>query len=36
VGVPLAILLVAAVYITSGGKFGGEATRSINYSVPQK
>jgi len=36
IGVPLAILLVAAVYITSGGKFGGEATRSINYSVPQK
>jgi len=36
IGVPLAILLVAAVYITAGGKFGGEATRSINYSVPQK
>jgi serine/threonine protein kinase len=36
VAVPLIILAVAAFYITSGGKFGGEATRSINYSVPQK
>ena len=36
VAVPLVIILVAAIYITQGGKFGGEATRSINYSVPQK
>ena len=36
VGVPLLVILAAAVYITAGSKIGGEATRSINYSVPQK
>ena len=36
IGVPLLLILGAAIYITSGGKLGGEATRSINYSVPQK
>jgi len=36
VAVPLVMLGIAAFYITHGGKFGGEATRSINYSVPQK
>jgi len=36
IGVPLLLILGAAIWITSGGKFGGEATRSINYSVPQK
>ena len=35
VGVPLLLLFGAAFYITAGGKFGGEATRSINYSVPK-
>ncbi len=34
-GVPLVLLLAAAFYITGGGKFGGEETRSINYSVPK-
>ncbi len=34
--VPLLAIFAAAFYITSGGKIGGEATRSINYSVPQK
>ena len=36
VGIPLLLILGAAFYITSGGKVGGESTRSINYSVPQK
>jgi class 3 adenylate cyclase len=36
VGVPVLALLAAAFYITSGGKIGGESTRSINYSVPGK
>jgi len=36
VGIPLLAILVAAVYITAGGKFGAETTRSINYSVPSK
>jgi class 3 adenylate cyclase len=36
VGVPLLAILAAAFYITSGGKIGGESTRSINYSVPTK
>ena len=36
VGVPLAMILAAAIYITAGGKIGGESTRSINYSVPSK
>jgi class 3 adenylate cyclase len=36
VGVPLLLILGAAVYITYGGKIGGETTRSINYSVPSK
>jgi serine/threonine protein kinase len=36
VGVPLLVILAAAIYITAGGKIGGEATRSINFSVPQK
>ena len=36
VGVPLLLILGAAIYITSGGKVGGESTRSINFSVPQK
>ncbi len=36
VGVPLLAILAAAFYITSGGKIGGETTRSINYSVPSK
>jgi len=36
VGVPLALILGAAVYITAGGKIGAESTRSINFSVPQK
>ena len=36
VGVPLLAILAAAIYITSGGKIGGETTRSINYSVPSK
>jgi class 3 adenylate cyclase len=35
-GVPLLIILAAAIWITSGGKIGGEETRSINFSVPQK
>ena len=34
--VPLLAVLAAAFYITSGGKIGGESTRSINYSVPSK
>ena len=36
VGVPLVAILVAALWITSGGKIGGEERRSINYSVPSK
>ena len=36
VGVPLLAILAAAIYITAGGKFGGETTRNINYSVPSK
>jgi serine/threonine protein kinase len=36
VGVPLLAILAAAFYITAGGKIGGESTRSINYSVPNK
>jgi class 3 adenylate cyclase len=36
VGVPLLAILAAAIYITAGGKFGAETTRSINYSVPSK
>jgi class 3 adenylate cyclase len=36
IAVPLLAILAAAFYITSGGKLGGESTRSINYSVPQK
>jgi len=36
VGVPMLAILAAAIYITSGGKIGGESTRSINYSVPSK
>jgi len=35
-GIPLLIILGAAIWITSGGKLGGEATRSINISVPKK
>jgi hypothetical protein len=35
IAVPLAILGIAALYISHGGKFGGEATRTIHYSVPQ-
>jgi hypothetical protein len=35
VGVPLLVVLAAAVYITQSGKIG-ESTRSINYSVPAK
>jgi class 3 adenylate cyclase len=35
-GVPLLAILAAAFYITAGGKFGAETTRSINYSVPSK
>ena len=35
-GVPLLIIAAAAFWITSGGKIGGEETRSINFSVPQK
>src|SRR5258708_16109781 len=34
VGVPLAVILATAFYITSGEKIGGESRRSINYSVP--
>ena len=36
VAVPLLVILGAAIWITSGGKLGGEATRSINISVPKK
>jgi adenylate cyclase len=36
IGVPLAIILIAATWFTAGGKFGGEETRSINYSVPSR
>jgi class 3 adenylate cyclase len=36
IGVPLLAILAAAYYITAGDKFGGETTRSINYSVPTK
>ena len=36
IAVPLLAILGAAIYITAGGKIGGESTRSINYSVPQK
>lgn len=36
VAVPLLVILGAAIWITSGGKIGGEATRSINISVPKK
>jgi serine/threonine protein kinase len=36
IGVPLLAILAAAIYITAGGKFGGEETRSIRYSVPSK
>ncbi len=36
IAVPLLAILAAAWYITSGGKIGGETTRSINYSVPNK
>ena len=36
IGVPLLLILAAAVYVGSGGKFGGEETRSIRYSVPAK
>ena len=35
VGIPLAAILAAAIYVTAGGKIGGESTRSINYSVPK-
>jgi hypothetical protein len=34
--IPLLVILFAAVWITSGGKLGGEETRSINFSVPKK
>ena len=34
VGVPVAVILAVAVYVSAGGKFGGEARRTINYSVP--
>ena len=34
--VPLLAILAAAYYITTGGKIGGETTRSINFSVPSK
>ena len=36
VGIPLLAILATAIWITSGGKLGGEATRSINISVPKK
>jgi adenylate cyclase len=36
VGVPVLVVLAVAVYITAGGKLGGDDTRSINYSVPSK
>jgi serine/threonine protein kinase len=36
IGVPLLLILAAAVYVGSGGKFGGEETRSIRYTVPSK
>ncbi|MBC8023865.1 MAG: protein kinase [Burkholderiales bacterium] len=36
IGVPLVAILMVALWITSGGKIGGEDRRSINYSVPQK
>jgi class 3 adenylate cyclase len=36
IGVPLLIILAAAIWITSGGKIGREETRSINFSVPTK
>ncbi len=36
VGVPLLLVLGIAIYITTGGKVGGEDRRSINYSVPAK
>ena len=36
IGVPLLVILAAAIYVGSGGKFGGEETRSIRYSVPSK
>ena len=36
IAVPLAVIFGAALYITAGGKVGGESTRSINYSVPSK
>ncbi len=36
VGVPLLLVLGIAIYITTGGKIGGEDRRSINYSVPAK
>ena len=34
-GIPLLAILFAAVWITSGGKLGGEETRSINFSAPK-
>jgi serine/threonine protein kinase len=36
VAIPLLAILGAAIWITSGGKIGGEQTRSINISVPKK
>jgi class 3 adenylate cyclase len=36
IAVPLIVIGAAAWYITTGGKIGGESTRSINYSVPAK
>jgi len=36
IGVPVLLILGAAIYITTGGGVGGEAKRSINYSVPAK
>jgi len=34
-GIPLLAILFAAIWITSGGKLGGEETRSINFSAPK-
>jgi class 3 adenylate cyclase len=35
IALPLVLIGVAAWYITTGGKIGGETTRSINFSVPK-
>lgn len=36
IAIPLALILAAALYITSGDKLGGETKRSIDHALPEK